>query len=486
MFNLAAHVLAQATSRADHPALVVPGGMTLTYAALAARVRGTATGLLAQGVAPGDRILMRLGNTPDFPITYLAAITVGCVPIPTSSQLTTPEVTKIATDTRPRLIVHGDGIALPEADFPVLPATQLAQMASLPPADFVMGDPERPAYIVYTSGTSGQSRAVVHAHRAILARQMMWDGWYGLRRDDRLLHAGAFNWTYTLGTGLMDPWAIGATALIPADGTPAETLPSLLAAHDVTIFAAAPGVYRRILRADFPALPKLRHGLSAGEKLPGTTRAAWERATGTAIHEAYGMSECSTFISGSPARPAPADTLGFVQPGRQVTLRANGAEADHGVIAIHRDDPGLMLHYLDQPAETAARFDGDWFLTGDIGTRTDSQAISYDGRDDDMMNAGGTRVSPIEVEDALLTHPQIDEVACAEVRLRDDLSLIAAFYVSTDVIEDDAITTYAAERLAPYKVPRVCVRVAALPRGANNKLLRSRLRHDWETAHGQA
>jgi len=155
------------------------------------------------------------------------------------------------------------------------------------------------------------------------------------------------------------------------------------------------------------------------------------------------------------------------------------------VIAVHRDDPGLMLGYLDQPAETAAKFNGDWFLTGDIGTLTPDGAIRYEGRADDMMNAGGTRVSPVEVEATLATFPTIEEVACAEVRLRDDLSLIAAFYVSADVIEETQLAAHAAKSLAPYKVPRIFCKVAALPRGANNKLLRSRLRQDWETEHGQ-
>jgi acyl-coenzyme A synthetase/AMP-(fatty) acid ligase len=79
-----------------------------------------------------------------------------------------------------------------------------------------MGDPDRLAYLVFTSGSSGEPKAVAHAHRAIWARRMMTEGWYGLTPEDRLLHAGAFNWTFTLGTGLLDPWAIGATALIPA------------------------------------------------------------------------------------------------------------------------------------------------------------------------------------------------------------------------------------------------------------------------------
>ena len=484
-FNMAAHVLAQAGVRADHPALIVPGDGVLTYAALEQAVRGTATGLLRHA-APGGRILMRLGNTPDFPICYLACITAGLIPVPTSSQLTVPEVTKMAKELSPALIVQADGIAAPEGDWRVLDASDLAAMRSLPRALFAMGDPNRPAYIVYTSGTSGHARAVVHAHRAIWARRMMWDGWYGLTPDDRLLHAGAFNWTYTLGTGLMDPWSVGATAIIPPDGTEAATLPALMRHHAATIFAAAPGVYRRILRQDMNPVPSLRHGLSAGEKLPDTLRAQWESRTGTPIHEAFGMSEVSTFISGSPSRPAPPGTLGYPQPGRQVALIGPDGPGDHGQIAVHRSDPGLMLGYLDQPEETAARYAGDWFLTGDEGTRQPDGAIAYAGRADDMMNAGGTRVSPMEVEAVLATHPAIAEVACAEVRLTADLSLIAAFYVAQDVLDDAELGQFAAKHLAAYKVPRLFVRRDALPRGANNKLLRRALRREWEAAHGQA
>ena len=484
-FNMAAHVLSQAGVRADHPALIVPGDSALTYAALEQAVRGTATGLLRHA-DPGARILMRLGNTPDFPICYLACIAAGLIPVPTSSQLTEREVTKMAQELSPALIVQADGISGATGDWPVLPAPALAAMRELPPAEYAMGDPDRPAYIVYTSGTSGHARAVVHAHRAIWARRMMWEGWYGLTPDDRLLHAGAFNWTYTLGTGLMDPWSVGATAIIPPDGTDTATLPVLMRDHAATIFAAAPGVYRRILRQDINPVPTLRHGLSAGEKLPDTLRARWESLTGTPIHEAFGMSEISTFISGSPSRPAPPGTLGYPQPGRQVALIGPDGPADQGQIAVHRSDPGLMMGYLDQPGETAARYAGDWFLTGDEGIRQQGGAIVYAGRADDMMNAGGTRVSPVEVEAILANHPAILEVACAEVRLSADLSLIAAFYVAQDMLDDAELGQFAARHLAAYKVPRLFVRRDALPRGANNKLLRRALRREWEAAHGQA
>jgi acyl-coenzyme A synthetase/AMP-(fatty) acid ligase len=353
-------------------------------------------------------------------------------------------------------------------------------MQDLPGCDWHMGSPDRAGYIIYTSGSGGNPRAVVHAHRAIWARRMMWDGWYGLRQDDRMLHAGAFNWTYTLGTGLMDPWAIGATALIPEAGAP---LALMLKRFDATIFAAVPGVYRQLLK-DGRALefPHLRHGLSAGEKLPDITREAWNKATGRQIFEALGMSECSTYISASPARPAPAGSAGYPQDGRQIAILDEGgapvARGTEGMLAIHRSDPGLMLGYLHSGAPDLPLL-GDWFVTGDRAQMVEDGAIFYLGRNDDMMNAGGFRVSPLEVERALATHPALHDIACAEVIVREGVSVIAAFYTADTPQDEAVLKAYAAERLARYKQPRLYRHCDSLPRGANGKLSRRVLRDSY-------
>ncbi|WP_138464915.1 class I adenylate-forming enzyme family protein [Poseidonocella sp. HB161398] len=494
-FNLAGHVLGRAKDDPDKIALAIlslSGSERWSYGRLERTVLGLAAALRDRGLAEGDRVLMRLGNTVEFPLVYLASIAAGLVPVPTSAQLTAEEAGKLAADLAPALIVAGAGVALPAGcPCPVLPEDDLHAMAEAPPMAPVPGDPDRPAYIVYTSGTSGSPRGVVHAHRAIWARQMMMAGWYGLGPADRLLHAGAFNWTYTLGTGLMDPWTMGATALIPAAGVTAAQLPLLLKRHDATIFAAAPGVYRQMLRAPMPALPKLRHGLSAGEKMPAVTRRAWQEATGKAVHEAFGMSEISTFLSGCPDRPAPEGTLGFVQPGRCVALLDPEGQpvprGTPGTIAVAADDPGLMLRYLNAAEETRARFtaDGAWFLTGDLGEMDGSGAIAYLGRDDDMMNAGGFRVSPIEVETVLAHHPQIAEAAAVEVAAKEGASIIAAFYTGAPVPGDE-LAAYAAEHLARYKCPRLFVHLEALPKSPNGKLMRRKIRTDYETTHDQA
>ncbi|MEM1431911.1 MAG: class I adenylate-forming enzyme family protein [Pseudomonadota bacterium] len=484
-FNLAAYVLEAATRQPDKTALAIlspAGASRWRYGTLAQAVQGIATGLRAQGLQPGDRVLMRLGNEVEFPLCFLAAIWAGLLPVPASAALTEPEIDALAAELAPRLIVAAPGVSLPRvADCTVLPALALREMETEAPTPPAMGDPDRPAYIVYTSGTSGRPRGVVHAHRAIWARRMMWDGWYGLRDSDRLLHAGAFNWTYTLGTGLLDPWTRGATALIPGAGVTPALLPLLMKRHDATIFAAAPGIYRQMLdRHTSIDAPRLRHGLSAGETLSPRLGDAWRQATGTAVHEALGMSECSTFISGSPGRPAPPGATGYPQPGRHVAVLDEGGapvpRGTPGTLALHRDDPGLMRGYLDAPDETAARFSGPWFLTGDTVSMAEDDAITYLGRADDMLNAGGVRVSPMEIEAALLAHPGITEAACAEVTVKAETRVIAAFYTGPAPVPEDALAAFAATRLARYKQPRLYEYRASLPRSGNGKLNRKALR----------
>lgn len=486
-FNMAAHVLAPAERLADKSALQIlrpTGAERWSYARLAAAVRGAGTGFLRAGLVAGDRVLLRLGNTPEFPVAYLGAIAAGLVPVPTSAQLTRNEITKMAAQISPAATVAGDGVALPEAPGLVISEAELRGFEALPPCDYDLGSPDRLAYIIFTSGTSGAPRAVCHAHRAIWARQMMHQGWYGLGPQDRLLHAGAFNWTYTLGTGLMDPWSVGATALIPAPGVEAAALPLLLKRFDATIFAAAPGVYRQILKQSLKLnLPRLRHGLSAGEALPALTRAHWSEATGTPIYEALGMSECSTFISAAPEHPAPDGCAGWPQEGRHVAVLGPdftpAPRETLGQLAVHRSDPGLFLGYWGAEAETAARFspDGEWFLTGDMVRMTEAGAIAYAGRDDDMMNAGGFRVSPLEVEAAMATCPEAGEVAAVEIAVSAEATVIALAH--TGPARPEALRAHAKVHLARYKQPRIWRHVESLPHNRNGKIDRKTLRATW-------
>lgn len=484
-FNLAEYVLAAGRATPDRIALVIlraAGAERWSYGRLGDAVLGVAGGLLERGLRPGDRLLLRVGNGVSFPLAFLGAIAAGIVPVPTPAGLTATEVARVVDLVRPAMIVAGPGIAVPDpAPVPVLTEAELRGFEGGAPAGWAMGDPDRLAYVVMTSGTSGSPRAVAHAHRAVWARRMMHRGWEGLGPSDRLFHAGALNWTYTLGTGLLDPWSVGATAMVMAEGTGIAQIPLLLKRHQVSIFAAVPGVYRKIL-SDNPslALPHLRHGLSAGEKLPPALRTAWRAATGTDLHEAMGMSECSTFLSSSPARPAPEGATGFAQPGRRLAvLGDDGAPLERGtpgVLSVHREDPGLFLGYLN--GETIDPPRGDWFQTGDIVSMDAEGAIQSLGRADDMLNAGGFRVSPAEIEAAMNAHPRVIASAAVELAVKRDVTVIALAYTGT--ARPEALEDHAKTCLAPYKQPRLYLPREILPVTANGKVNRRAIREEWK------
>ncbi len=487
-FNMAAYVLAAGVQTPDKIALQIIGiteAEDWTYSALTSAVRGIGTGLVQAGLKPGDRVMLRLGNTVDFPLAYLGALAVGMVPVPTSTQLTAVEATGMAAQIRPAAIIAAKDVACPDHPAPVFQVETLHTWRALPPCAWHMGDPNRLGYMIFTSGTSAQPRLVRHAHRAVWARRMMWADWVGLRPEDRLLHAGAFNWTYTIGTGLMDPWAMGATALIPAEGVAPIQLPSLLKRYEATLFAAAPGVYRQMLKSPVVPLPRLRHGLSAGEKLADVTRQAWMDATQTSIFEALGMSEVSTYISTGPNHPTNTGASGYAQTGRRIAVVGPDAQpvqrGEAGVLAVSDTDPGLFLGYDNDEAYTKSRFAKGWFLTGDTVTMADDGAIHYLGRDDDIMNAGGYRVSPLEVESAFDALDGIIESAAVELPLKPGVNVIGLFYVSpSGPLADDELAAHAQTTLARYKQPRLFMRLDALPKGANNKLNRRALRAGWK------
>ena len=221
--------------------------------------------------------------------------------------------------------------------------------------DYALTLPDDPAFMVYTSGTTARSKGVLHAHRSAWGRRPMYQGWYGIGPDDRMLHAGAFNWTFTLGVGLTDPWANGATAIVCTGDKRPELWPGLIAATGATLFAAVPGVYRQILKYARPepqALGRLRHGLMAGETPPAGLIEDWTSATGRPLYEALGMSEISTYISTGPSVPYRPGTVGKAQTGRRVAILPVGGGDEplpprsEGLIAVHRSDPGLMLRLL--------------------------------------------------------------------------------------------------------------------------------------------
>lgn len=504
-FNMARYCIAgAAASTPSKPALIVIADPAdaqpseiWTYADLEDAVLRTAGALRASGLREGDRIMIRLDNTSAYAILFFGAIAAGLVALPASNQLTHREALFLLTDsgasalatTSPRPCGEELGVGGHSNPAPTLhltPEDVTRMMREGPRIDYAPTRAETPAFLIYTSGTTANPKGVLHAQRAALGRRPMYQGWYGITPNDRVLHAGAFNWTFTLGVGLTDPWANGATAIVYTGEKQPDLWPKLIGKTQATLFAGVPGVFRQILKyADAPhvTMPTLRHALMAGETPPPSLFDEWRDRTGTALYEALGMSEISTYISTGPNVARKPGTVGRAQGGRHVAiLPVDGADEplppdSDGLIAVHRSDPGLMLGYWNRPAEQEEVTRGAWFTGGDLGRMDADGYIAHLGRNNEVMKALGYRVSPMEVEAALAAHPDVAEVACAELAVRADVHVVGAFIVLRSGAKPDAasIQAFAAERLAAYKCPREIRFVDALPRTPNGKIKRSAL-----------
>lgn len=502
-FNIARYCLAaNAAAMPDKTALIVVGDgedRRWTYGELDLAVRRLAGGLGRLELPPGERLMIRMENDVPYILTFFAALAAGLVPLPSSAALTGEEAEFLLSDSAAAAVALSDELKL-RHDVPphvhVLHTEDIVELTQRDAAiDYADTAADDPGFLIYTSGTVGRPKGVLHGHRTAWGRRPMYKGWYGISGDDVILHAGAFNWTYTLGVGMIDPWANGATAILYNGPPDPAVWPELIHRYAVTIFATVPSLYRRILKYGFlhrERFATLRHGLTAGEALPPEVLEGWRAATGTNLYEALGMSEISTYIStgpgmtikpGSPGKPQPARRVAILptETGDNTAPEAKARQplppGEVGLLAVHRSDPGLMLGYWRRPEEEAMVYRGEWFCGGDLAHIDDDGYVWFHGRNDDILNPMGYRLSPLEIETALDRHPLVHEVAVTELAVSPGVNILAAFVVphgsGPHGQRDEAlILNWAREHLATYKVPRKIVFVEHLPRTRNGKLLR--------------
>ena len=492
-FNIARYCLAEPARR--HPgktALIIAGDggaeRRWSYAELDRAVLRLAGGLRQAGARPGERLMIRMDNDLPYLLAFFAGFAAGLVSFPSSAALTGGEAEFLLEDSGAGWLALSDDLALghrPPAGVRVLCEAEIRRLAEtgpeIEPADTAAADP---AFLIYTSGTTGRPKGVLHGHRAAWGRRPMYRGWYGIAESDVVLHAGAFNWTYTLGVGLLDPWANGATAVLYNGTADPAVWPELIARFGVTLFATVPSLYRRILKYGDtgPAkLASLRHGLTAGEALPPALLEDWRARTGKALYEALGMSEISTYVSTGPGLEIRPGSPGKPQAGRRVAILDPETgrplpAGETGLLAVHRSDPGLMLGYWRRPEEEAQVRRGEWFAGGDLAHLDADGYLWFHGRNDDILNTHGYRLSPLEIERVLEHHPAIADVAVGEVAVSAGLTVLAAFVVPHHTGTGEAeILDWAASRLAAYKRPRAVIFLEKLPRTANGKLRRREL-----------
>jgi acyl-coenzyme A synthetase/AMP-(fatty) acid ligase len=458
---------------------------TWTAAEAWERVQRTGRGLLARGLQRGDRVVVRVPHSPDYAFAFFGAAVAGLVPVPASPQLTEEEARFVVEDAEAAAMVVAPALRLPGFAGVEVLQEGLERLDGPGPLPETRG--EEPAYLIYTSGTTARPKGVLHAHRTVLGRRSVREGWHDFRPGDVVLHAGALNWSYTLVVGLLDAWAAGAHAVLAGGPSEPAKWARLIERLGATVFVAVPTVFRQMLKYDRPEerdLSRLRHVLCAGEPLPVPLLEEWRRRTGTEMYECLGMTEVSTYISSGPASPVRPGSPGRAQPGRRIAvLPVEGDSTDPlppgevGLLAVHRSDPGLMLGYWRRPEEDAAVVRSEWFVGGDLASLDPDGYVWFHGRADDVIKSFGYRLTPVEIEKAIEGCPDVLEAAVVGLPVDEQKTLVTACVVPQPGAHLDtrALEAHAAAHLAEYKRPHQYVVMESLPRTRNGKLLRREL-----------
>jgi acyl-coenzyme A synthetase/AMP-(fatty) acid ligase len=495
---------------ADNIAMIVEddklGTSQITFAGLAERTSRFGQVLRDLGVGVGERVLVRLPNSLDYPTAFLGAMKRGAIAVPTSTLLTAEEVVYLAQDSGASVLVTDkaawatlkdklhDAANLRHVLLSGPGAVETVEGLDVQDLDAALAAIKQweaphqtkatdPAYLVYTSGTTGYPKGVLHAHRAMIGRTPASTYWFDFAPEgDRIMHSGKFNWTYVLGSGLMDPLYLGKTVIVHEGKNDANTWPRLIKKHSATIFVGVPTIYRQIVqKSDLTQadVPSLRHCMSAGEHLSDEVLTQWRERFGVDIYEAVGMSEFSYYLCQTKSRPIRPGSAGFPQPGHAIQLLDPEtlqpvATGEEGMISVPDNDPGLFLEYWNLPEETAKlRHDG-WFFTGDYARYDADGYIWFLGRKDDIIKSFGYRVSPYEIERVLKSHPAVADCASVGEEIEKDKVLVVAYAIlhAGSTTTADELLAFGREHLAAYKAPKTLYIAKDFPRTKNGKILR--------------
>ncbi len=472
------------------------------YALLNERVNRFANVLRGRRLTHGERVLLCLEDSVDFPVCFLGAIRAGAVPVPLNTLMTTPDYAYIVADSEARLVIVSSRL-LPAwepllASLPHLGVIVSGDESSAPDHVPTLADTLRYASIaqtsantrrtdvafwLYTSGTTGKPKGVVHRHSALefTARSYARDI-LALAPDDVVFSAAKLFFAYGLGNALTFPFSAGATVILTAVRSSPSTVAAILQRYEPSVFCGVPTLYAMLLaEQEPPSRGRLRLCVSAGEALPETILERWRAATGLDILDGIGTTELlHIFISNRNADVVP-NTSGQSVPGYAVRIVGDdGKEVGDDTIGdLEVHGGSTAIGYWKLPELTATTFRNGWVRTGDKYLRRASGHLVYCGRRDDLLKVGGIYVSPMEVENVLLAHPDVIEAAVVGAEDADRLIKPKAIVVARGCPSAslaDALIDHVRSQLADYKRPRWVEFVDELPKTATGKIQRFKLR----------
>jgi 2-aminobenzoate-CoA ligase len=479
---------------ADRRCLLSPTE-TWTYGEVATRANQIARVLTEElGLIPGNRVLLRGPNNPWLAACWLGVLKAGGVAVATMPMLRAGELSNIAAIGQIRLALcdHRFTADLSSAtindlrivEFGGTGPDDLTKLTADKPADFasVPTAADDVAIIAFTSGTTGKPKAAMHFHRDLLAATDAFSGRV-LQPVPADVFAGTppLGFTFGLGALLLFPLRAGAAALLLEKATPVE-LAEAIAQYGVTVLSTAPTAYRAMLAAGTAAkLRGLRRPVAAGEHLPESTWQAFYDATGVKIIDGIGSTEMlHIFIASAGDEIRPGST-GKAVPGYTATILGPDGkpvpDGEPGRLAV-KGPTGCT--YLNDERQRDYVQHG-WNITGDTYVRDDDGYFWYQARSDDMIVSGGYNIAGPEIEEVLLSHPDVAECGVVGVPNEARGQIVKAYVVLTaDAIGDEdkarELQDLVKQRIAPYKYPRAVEFVTALPRTNTGKLQRFRLR----------
>jgi acyl-coenzyme A synthetase/AMP-(fatty) acid ligase len=450
------------------------------FGELFARSGGLSGAFAARGVERGDVVMTLIGSRVEWVLAMLACWRMGAVVLPCNPQLRRKDLELRAAAANPKLAIGEerylgdlpDGI--PYMDMGDVARVLDEDVAQETPAAAADLGPADPATIVFTSGTTGTARGVVHPQRYLRGQRAQAEHWFGSREGEIAWCTAAPGWSKSARNAFVAPWLTGAVAVLHDGRFDPEERLRLCAELGVNVLCQAPTEYRMLAkRAELAPIPSLRRLVSAGEPIEPEAIRLFREQLGLGIGDGYGQTETGAIAGMAPGVDDPArdGSMGRPLPGLQTRVVDGELQLRAATSATFFD------HYLD-----GGRFDEEWWATGDLVREDDDGYLWFEGRNDDLILSSGYRIGPFEVESALVSHPAVTEAAAVAEPDPERGSVVRAIVV---LAADDEPSDRLARELqdhvkaqtAPYKYPRIVEFAEELPKTPSGKIRRAELRH---------
>jgi acetyl-CoA synthetase len=445
---------------------------------LIARSAGLSGAMAARGVGRGDTVMTLVGSRIEWVLAMLACFRMGAVALPCNPQLRRHDLEIRVAAAAPKLCIGEERLLgeLPDG----VAAMTLEEVADAldedrpqeTPAEVAELDPDDPAAIIFTSGTTGEPRGVVYPQRYLTGQHLQAEHWVGAEKGELAWCTAAPGWSKSTRNVFIAPWLRGATALIhDARFDPAERL-DLIEREGVNVLCQAPTEYRMLAkRTELRPIGSLRRLVSAGEPLNPEVIRQFRIEMKLPIGDGYGQTETGPVTGMRPDEDDPARDGSMGRPLPGIEVRVNEGQLEVRPESV----PTFFSHYLGEEP-----FKGEWWPTGDDVREDEDGYLWFEGREDDIIVSAGYRIGPFEVESALVSHPKVAEAAAVAAPDEERGSVVRAIVVLRDGQPSARLAAELQEHVrgetAPYKYPRIVEFAEELPKTPSGKIKRNELR----------